>query len=189
MILNQQQEQVVDLGRRRLLRAALGCTAALITSPALAVTTSREKDRQIFFYNTHTGETLRTVYRASGKYLPESLKDVNRILRDHYTDQVFKMDPALLDYLYHVRQRLGGRQPFHIICGYRSPKTNAQMREKSSGVARKSLHVEGKAIDIRLPDVELAQLRRAAIALKQGGVGYYPGSDFVHLDTGKVRSW
>jgi uncharacterized protein YcbK (DUF882 family) len=181
-------QAVVDHGRRRLLRGALGCTAALLSAPALAVP-SRDKERVLSFYNTHTGESLRTVYRASGKYVPEALKDVNRILRDHYTNQTSPIDPELLDMLYSLRQRLGSREAFHIISGYRSPKTNAQKAAKSKGVAKKSLHLEGKAIDVRLPGVELVQLRKAAVALAQGGVGYYPGSNFVHLDTGKVRSW
>jgi uncharacterized protein YcbK (DUF882 family) len=187
-IFSRDDQPLVDHGRRRLLRAALGCTAALISAPVLAVPT-REKERILSFYNTHTGETLRTVYRASGKYIPDALKDVSRILRDHQTDQMRAIDPELLDILYTVRQKVGSRKDFHIICGYRSPKTNAMKAAKSSGVAKKSLHVEGKAIDVRLPGVELAQLRKAAIATNQGGVGYYPGSNFVHLDTGKVRTW
>jgi len=178
----------VDVGRRRLLRVAAGCAAGLFSAPLLAVP-AKEKERKIALYNTHTGETLTRVYRANGKYVRESLREINHILRDHRNDEVSVIDPDLIDQLYNLRKRLDGKQPFHIICGYRSPETNAIMRLESSGVAKRSLHMEGRAIDVRLPGTKLSQLRKAALAMKQGGVGYYPKSDFVHIDTGQVRTW
>ena len=115
---------------------------------------------------------------------------LNTFLRDHYSGIVGSMDPTLFDLLYRVRQALGTSQTFDVISGYRSPVTNSTLRNtRGGGVARKSLHMEGKAIDVRLPGVPLAELRDAAKSLKAGGVGYYPDSQFVHVDTGRVRSW
>lgn len=188
MLFFQKNHQEVDHDRRRMLRAAAGATLGLIAAPALAVP-SRSKEHQLAFYNTHTGESLKTVYRANGHYIAGALRDINRILRDYRTDKVAAIDPKLLDILYHLRYSVGSRSQLHIISGYRSPETNATMHEKSRGVAKKSLHMEGKAIDIRLPGTDLAQVRKAAIALKRGGVGYYPRSEFVHVDTGKIRTW
>lgn len=185
---HQSEAQAVDAGRRRILRMAAGCAAGLFSAPLLAVPT-REKDRKIALFNTHTGESLQAVYRANGKYVPETLREINRILRDHRNDKVSRIDPDLLDQLYNLRKKFDSGKPFHIISGYRSPESNAEMHENSSGVAKRSLHLEGRAIDVRLPGIKLSQLKRAALAMKQGGVGYYPKSDFVHLDTGKVRTW
>jgi uncharacterized protein YcbK (DUF882 family) len=111
------------------------------------------------------------------------------VLRDHRTDEVAEMDPRLLDLLFNLQGKLGASTPFHVISGYRSPRSNAMLVAKGGGVAKKSLHMQGKAIDIRLPGRELADLRKAALGLKAGGVGYYPKSDFVHVDVGRVRHW
>lgn len=146
-------------------------------------------ERKIYFYNTHTGETLDSVFWANGEYLPEALVEINHILRDYRTDEIKRIDPSLLDILYSVRKRLGSREPFHIISGYRSAETNALLRRTSTGIARNSLHIEGKAIDIRLPGCESRTLWKAALELRAGGVGFYRSSDFVHLDTGRVRRW
>jgi uncharacterized protein YcbK (DUF882 family) len=110
-------------------------------------------------------------------------------MRDHRTGETKSIDPRLLDLLYAVKKRLGATQPFHIISGYRSPKTNAILRKNAGGVARKSLHIEGKAVDIRLPDAELSALRKVTMDLRGGGVGYYPKSDFIHVDLGLLRYW
>lgn len=138
----------------------------------------------------HTGEQLRGVeYFSGGMYLPDALAEVNHHLRDWRTDEVHPIDPALLDLLYDLARATGTSRPFQVISGYRSPTTNALLRKRSSGVAASSLHMRGKAIDIRLADVPLARLRSAAQSLRRGGVGYYPASDFVHVDTGRVRTW
>lgn len=124
-----------------------------------------------------------------GGYDPTTLARVNHFLRDFRTDEVHAIDPGVLDTLFAVRSRVGRDDPFHVISGYRSPETNAYLRRHSSGVAKHSLHMEGRAIDVRLPGIPTAKLRDIALTMQRGGVGYYPASDFVHLDTGRVRFW
>lgn len=145
--------------------------------------------KSLSFYNTHTGEKLDTTFWADGVYIPESLAEINYLLRDHRNNAVTEMNIELFDLLYTLRTNLDSREPFHVISGYRSPETNAKLRNHSTGVAKKSLHMEGKAIDINLPGRNLADLRKVAIGLGQGGVGYYPSSNFVHVDRGRVRTW
>ncbi|NWG31365.1 MAG: DUF882 domain-containing protein [Rhodocyclaceae bacterium] len=146
--------------------------------------------RSLAFRHTHTGEQLSVVYAVDDRYLPGALTALNHFLRDHYTGQVGTIDPQLFDLLFRLRLELGCSDPFHVISGYRCPETNAQLKAtRGGGVARHSLHMDGKAIDIRLPGVPLADLRAAAIDLRQGGVGYYPREQFVHVDTGRVRTW
>ena len=146
-------------------------------------------ERVLVLYNTHTGEQLKTVYCANGEYIPGALAEINHILRDHRNEQIGAMDPQLLDLLHSISTRLDSRQPFHVISGFRSKETNAMLAERSGGVAKHSLHMQGTAIDIRLPGCDLSVLRKAAVALQGGGVGYYPRSDFVHVDVGRVRYW
>jgi uncharacterized protein YcbK (DUF882 family) len=147
--------------------------------------------RELSFDNIHTGERLKVEYWANGQYLPDALLEVNRLLRDFRTGQVHPIAPQLLDLLTHLRDRLETTQPVNVISGFRSPTTNAMLRaeHEHSGVASKSLHMQGMAIDIRIPGRELADLHIAALAERGGGVGYYPQSDFVHVDVGRVRSW
>jgi uncharacterized protein YcbK (DUF882 family) len=147
--------------------------------------------RVLRFAHLHTGERLSVEYFAAGGYLPDALAAVNRLLRDFRTGDVGVIDPALLDQLHALRAATGSSAPFEIISGFRSGATNEALRARSesSGVARRSLHLEGRAIDIRLADVPLAGLRDAALSLRQGGVGFYPASNFVHIDTGRVRAW
>ncbi|MDH5592439.1 MAG: DUF882 domain-containing protein, partial [Gammaproteobacteria bacterium] len=114
---------------------------------------------------------------------------INRVLRDHRTGDIIDIDPTLVDLLNILHHKMNGRKPFHVISGYRSPKTNESLRKQTSGVAKKSFHMQGRAIDIRLPGRELTALRKAAINLQAGGVGFYPKSDFIHIDTGRVRHW
>lgn len=173
--------------RRRFLAYSSGVAASLILPGAFAHTTPRE--RTLSFQNLHTGEKLSTVYWAEGDYITDSLKDIERILRDHRTGDKHPIDPHLLDILTAVQHKTETNKPFQIISGYRSPKTNNMLNSTSSGVAKRSLHMLGKAIDIRIPGYDLHQLRRAALSLKAGGVGYYAKSNFVHLDTGRVRHW
>ena len=145
--------------------------------------------RQISFFNTHTGEQMGSVFWEAGEYRADELRRINHILRDPLTGETKEMDVRLVDLLYRLRQDLAAPTPFHIVCGYRSPQTNAALRRGNPGVAARSLHMTGQAVDIRLPGVPLAALRRAALALKAGGVGYYPQSGFIHLDVGPVRAW
>jgi uncharacterized protein YcbK (DUF882 family) len=148
-----------------------------------------QAERSLAFYNTHTAERLETLYWVQGSYLPESLGEISYILRDHRTDEIQDIDARLLDLLFALRKGLETQEPFHIISGYRSAQTNARLHAQSSGVAENSLHLLGQAIDVRIPGRALPVLRKAAMTLKGGGVGYYPKSDFVHIDVGRVRYW
>ena len=145
--------------------------------------------RTLAFRNTHTDEAVKVTYWEGGEYSPDALASVNHVLRDFRTGDVHPIEPKLLDLLTLLQSRTETTQPYQIISGYRSPRTNALLHERSGGVATHSLHMEGKAIDIRVPGVRLASLRDAALGLSLGGVGYYPSSDFVHVDVGRVRRW
>jgi uncharacterized protein YcbK (DUF882 family) len=185
------------LNRRAFL--GLGATAAaalVIPSPAVAAlepaTRRKPAERALGFFNTHTGERLTTTYCCEGVYQPEALQKINFILRDFRANEIKPIDPALLDLLHELRGTLGSDSPYHVISGYRSAQTNAMLRSRGgagSGVASGSMHLLGKAIDIRVPGVKLADLREAARSLRLGGVGFYPSSNFVHVDTGRVRYW
>jgi len=155
----------------------------------MARTTVQLRRRSLKFYALHTGETLTTTYWENGRYIPGELERVNYILRDFRANEVKPIDPALLDLLTRIHYRLGTNEPFQVISGYRSPLTNAMLHANSEGVAVHSLHIDGRAIDICVPDRSLGQLRGAAIAQQSGGVGYYPKSNFVHVDTGRIRFW
>jgi uncharacterized protein YcbK (DUF882 family) len=180
-----------SISRRRFLRmGVLAAAASGVPCPALALERMTQRfERALEFYNVHTGESLRAVYWVKGKYLPMSLRDINYVLRDHHSDQVKPIDPQLLDLLYTIDKIVGLRDSFHVLSAYRSPATNARLRMFYSGVAEHSMHIEGKAIDVRFTGSDLQMVRRLALDLQWGGVGYYPGSNFVHLDTGPVRSW
>lgn len=181
----------VNLNRRRFLKlGALTILASLPPCSSFAsILESIFPERSLSLYNIHTGESLEAVYWANGRYLSEPLAEINHILRDHRTGKKQSFDTRLLDLLYSIRTKLEVQQPFYIISGYRSPKTNAILRKWDGGVARKSYHMYGKAVDIRLPGFRLSSLRRVAMEQKGGGVGYYPRSGFIHLDLGSVRYW
>ena len=174
--------------RRRLLTSLAAAAAAAAVSPARLFAESWEP-RDVAFVHTHTHEQLSVTYFAGGFYDSDSLAALNWFLRDHRTGDQHPIDPALFDILHGLRLATGTAAPFQVISGYRSPRTNGALREKSRGVAAGSLHLQGRAIDIRLADVSSAALRDAAIRLGRGGVGYYASSDFVHLDTGRFRTW
>jgi len=145
--------------------------------------------RSLALHNLHTGESINTAYWADGRYIPDAMRHISWLLRDFRTDQVHPIDPQLLDVVARLCGRLGARTPVHVISGYRSAQTNAMLAATTDGVAQNSLHMEGKAIDIRVPGHRLNHVRAAAVSLRAGGVGYYPHSDFVHIDTGRVRTW
>lgn len=174
--------------RRSLIRfGAFASLAALAAPKSLLASTGGS--RTISLYNTHSLETLTTEYWVDGWYHPDAIASLNQILRDWRTDEVTEIDFGLLDLIWQVQQRMDVSEPVHIICGYRSPKTNARLARTNQGVARNSYHIRGQAVDIRVPGRDLRGLRETAIALDVGGVGYYPRSDFVHIDTGPVRTW
>jgi len=174
--------------RRRFLQLGLGTTAGLAMPTAFANIIA-EPERKLALLNLHTGESINATYWAEGQYQTSELRAINQVLRDHRTGDIHQMDNDLIDLLNILHHKMSGKQAFHVISGYRSPKTNAKLSYNSSGVAKKSLHMQGKAIDIRLPGRELSALRSATLKLQAGGVGYYPKSDFIHLDTGRVRQW
>jgi uncharacterized protein YcbK (DUF882 family) len=176
------------LARRRFLGLGIAGLAMSTGWPAMAARLAAP-ERVVSFDNLHTGETLRTVYWAGGGYVPEALREIDHVLRDFRTNEVLSIDPALIDLLFALRREMGSAAPFAVISGYRSPTTNARLQRNGGGVATRSLHMVGKAIDIRLPGRRLRDLREAALGLRGGGVGYYPKSNFVHVDTGRVRFW
>ena len=184
--------------RRRLLLsggALAGATAAFgwppraVAGPAGTETAGAAAARHLTLKNVHTPEILDVVYRRGDEYLPDALAQAEAVLRDYRTGERHPIDPHLLDIHYEVAQSIGVEPVFSVISGYRSPQTNAMLHERSAGVASHSLHMEGRAIDVRLTDVNCADLADKALQLKRGGVGYYRQSDFVHLDTGRVRTW
>jgi len=178
------------IARRRFLAiASLAAAQLVVPGVAMARTRVRIRRRMLRFYNLHTGESLKTVYWENGEYDPDELARVNYILRDFRANEIKPIDPALLDLLVGVQHRLGTSQPFRVISGYRSPITNAMLHANGEGVAVHSLHIDGKAIDVCVEGRSLAQIRRAAWNLQGGGVGYYPRSGFVHVDTGRIRWW
>ena len=170
--------------------SALATAAALSPAPVFgAIERLFQPERNLSFYNTHTGETLVSCYFRSGRYRRSALKDINYILRDHRTGGIRPIETHLLDILHALSIELKTDTPFHVISGYRSAKSNAILRRKSKKVASGSLHMKGKAVDIRLPGCSTTKLRNTALKLRAGGVGYYRRLDFIHIDTGRVRYW
>ena len=179
--------------RRRFLTTAAGAAAALLAGHRNGWTDapapSGARERALSFFNTHTGESVNAVYWCDGAYRPEELSKLYRVLRDHRTGGVRDIDCRLFDLLHTLRTDLGTSKPFHVISCYRSPKTNSGLRAAGRAVAEKSLHMEGKAMDVRIPGVPIEVLHRAAVARRAGGVGFYLGPQFVHVDVGRVRYW
>ncbi len=177
-----------------LLLIALGtCLIGAGSLPTAATSTAAPSDaelRRLRLYHTHTGERIDIVYRRGGTFLPEAEQQLDYFLRDHRTGEVKHYDPHVFDILSDVAASVGHPEAeIEIICGYRTSWSNEFLRAGSSGVAKSSLHMQAHAIDIRIPGVDTLTLRDAALALGRGGVGYYPRSGFVHVDTGRVRTW
>jgi uncharacterized protein YcbK (DUF882 family) len=176
--------------RRDVLRLAGGIAAgALLGGRSAFAARPLVADRTLAFLSINTGEHLRAEYCVDGRYQPDAMRAIGHLLRDHRTDAVHAIDPTLLDQLFTLQRRLDATEPYHVVCGYRSPETNAFLCRQHSGVAQNSYHLDGRAVDVFLPDRELVQLRSAALDLAAGGVGYYPRGGFVHLDTGPARTW
>jgi uncharacterized protein YcbK (DUF882 family) len=176
-------------GRRRLLSAGAGLLALPMLALARRARAIAPSTRSLSFLHTHTGERLSLVYAAGDAYVPAALARLNWFLRDFRNGETRAIDPQLLDQLHLLAEVTRTRAVFEVISGYRSPSTNESLQRQGGGVATHSLHLEGRAIDVRLADVPLADLRDAAASLRAGGVGFYPQSQFVHLDTGRVRRW
>jgi uncharacterized protein YcbK (DUF882 family) len=186
-LMSKLQVRTPILGRRHFLT---GVSASLfVPRPAFAIGASGV--RQLAFDNLHTGEKVKVEYWAEGQYLQDALAQINHVLRDFRSGEVHPIAPQLLDLISMLQARLETTGPVSIISGYRSPATNVMLRgeREHSGVATKSLHMQGMAIDLRIAGRSLAAVRTAALAQRLGGVGYYPQSDFVHVDVGRVRSW
>lgn len=177
--------------RRRLLKAGMALTlTGLGARPAFALVNPIDTGvRELNFYNLHTGESLKAAYWEKGEYVQEALADINHILRDYRNNEILPIEPRLLDLLHQLRLKLDTTQPIQIISGYRSPASNALLAAHSDGVAKGSLHMLGQAADIHIESVSLTHLHSAALELQGGGVGYYPSSNFVHVDVGRVRTW
>ncbi len=177
-----------QLTRRGLLVLGAATLTGLSAVPSQALALAA-KPRSISLINLHTKEEFAGIFWSGGRLRANALERLNHVLRDHRTDEVYPIAPNLLDVLHDLHARLSTDEPFHVVSGYRSPKTNARLRKKSKGVARKSFHMRGMAIDIRVPGVDTASLTKAARAMRAGGVGYYRKSGFIHLDIGPVRNW
>jgi uncharacterized protein YcbK (DUF882 family) len=178
-----------------LLRAGtrLGLAGALLlgASNALQNAVAEGDTRSISFHHVHTGEDITITYKRDGRYDEAALKKLDWFMRDWRMEQETHMDPHLFDLLWETDREVGGKEPIQVICGYRAPGTNAMLRERSTGVAQFSQHINGQAIDFYIPDVPLAKIREVGLRLQRGGVGFYPtsGSPFVHMDTGSIRHW
>ena len=179
--------------RRNFLMLAGAGTAGLIAAPsfpmpALAFPTAPYK-RSLAFRNLRTGEALDVVYWADGTYLPDATQRIAQVMRDGRTEEIHSIDHRLVDLMARLRGTLRSSEPIQVVCGYRSPETNELLHETTEGVASNSLHMVGEAVDLRVIDRPLGYVHRVAVSLKAGGVGYYPHSNFVHVDVGPVRHW
>ncbi|HEY1503786.1 MAG TPA: YcbK family protein [Stellaceae bacterium] len=184
---------IARLTRRKFIAAAGATAAGVIAAPsfsmpAIALPTAPYK-RALAFRNLRTGELLDLVYWADGRYLPDATREIARVMRDGRTDEVHSIDHSLVDLMARLRGTLRSSQPIQVVCGYRSPETNEMLRETTEGVASNSLHMAGEAVDLRVIDRPLGYVRRVAVNMKAGGVGYYPHSNFVHVDVGPIRYW
>lgn len=166
-----------------------GAIAGVATAAASSAALALPNLRRLALVNTHTGDAYNDAYWTAGDYVPHALGAIAHVMRDHRSGEERAIDPRLLDLLHDLHASVGASAPYQIISGYRSPATNAALHAQTNGVASRSLHMDGRAIDIRISGIDLPRLRDAAIHMRRGGVGFYPDSDFIHVDTGRVRTW
>ena len=179
----------LEISRRRLLLGG-ACLMAASLLPETAMASRTAPARMLRFYNPNTGERASACYWERGGYVADGLNEFNWLFRDYRADDAqISIDARLFDQLFELQRKLGVQNEIHVVCGYRSAQTNARLRRNNRGVAKQSLHVQGQAVDIRIPGVELSRIRNAGLSLNRGGVGYYPRSNFVHIDTGPIRHW
>ncbi len=197
MASNAEAQAAFDADRRGFLRhglaagmmAALGATILPGTSWAQDANPAALGGRDIHIFNAHTGDKFIGSYWHNGRYLPDAFAGIKHVMRDHRSGDTFPIDPRLMDILFVLQNKLDSKGGFRVLSGYRSPKSNALLRRNGEGVAKNSLHMTGQAIDISMPGTPLSRLHNTALAVHSGGVGYYPKTGFVHVDTGRVRSW
>lgn len=178
-----------DRTRRQFLQIGLVTAACGIATPALSAIPHMKNLRSLAFHNLHTDEKLRVTYFENGVYSRSGLSKINHVMRDHYSGDVCDMHVRLMDLLYDLQNRVHNDRPIEIISAYRSPKTNLRLASASDGVAKNSYHTKGMAIDIRMDGTSLMKIHNTALAMRRGGVGYYPDSEFVHVDVGPLRRW
>jgi uncharacterized protein YcbK (DUF882 family) len=181
-----------SLSRRSFLKNSMSLSVAAIASVSVMepmLSFAGNGAYNISFSNQRSGETFSGVYRVGNKYLPQAFERINYVMRDVREDEIFPMDPRVIDILAIVHRYLDANEPYSVLSGYRSPHTNAELRSNSEGVAKRSLHMSGQAVDLRLGEISAVNIRKAAVKLAAGGVGYYPRSGFVHLDSGTFRTW
>jgi uncharacterized protein YcbK (DUF882 family) len=185
------EDDAISTSRRRFIKNMAYGSLLALSVPELsdAAIKHTHYHRSLAFHNINTGDKLRLTYFEQGKYVKDALQEISYLFRDIHTGDMHAIDTALLDQLYDLKTLIGVKKPFHIVSGYRSPYTNAKLRQRSHAVAKHSLHMQGRAIDIRIEGVETKVIRNAALAMRSGGVGYYPKANFVHLDTGEFRTW
>ena len=176
-------------GRAVLMALAAALALAAAAAAQTVITAAPEPERTLSFHSTHNGERLRVVYRRGENYLRPALDDIKHVLRDPFTNEEVAIDPALLDFLYDLLQKVGFRGEVEVVCGYRCVETNTRLHNQSGGVVLGSQHIKGRALDFRLPGIDTKKAYETARAMKRGGTGYYKASDFIHIDTGPVRSW
>jgi uncharacterized protein YcbK (DUF882 family) len=184
--------EAIDKTRRKVCGMGLSALACSLSSPAFARWPRPpvvDTDRHLSFHNLHTDERLQVTYWQGGIYDRAAWEKINHILRDHYTGQSHVMDLRLVDLLHDLQTKLENDNTIEIISGYRSPLTNQRLAEASGGVAKNSYHLRGMAIDIRMDGTTLPHLHDTALVMDRGGVGYYPDSQFVHVDVGPIRRW
>jgi uncharacterized protein YcbK (DUF882 family) len=179
----------MGISRRTVLHSGAALAGVSLGGFGASLFAAEQDVRSIALTNLHTGEHLQTDYFRNGGYVQEALDQIEKVLRDFRNGERHVMDPKLMDYLVDVAAKVGAKPSFSVISGYRSPATNEKLHEKSSGVSQHSLHMQGRAIDVRINGVDCADLAASALQLKRGGVGYYKASNFVHLDTGAFRTW
>ena len=192
LVKNNKEIPAINSGMNRRKFIALGLsvvTATLVPKKILAAVKDSPAEKKLSFYNVYSHENLETIYWKDGQFVPEALSMINHIFRDSRTGKVKAIKTDLLDLLFSIHEKLKNKEPFHIISGYRTPHSNALLRKKIKGVARNSLHMYGKAVDLNLPGYSAKYIRRTAMSLRRGGVGYYPRSKFVHIDIGQIRYW
>jgi len=180
---------IQDPSRRRFLQLGLVASACLLARPTLATSLAGPRMKEIAIHNLHTDDNLRVTFWKDGSFVPSALEKINYTLRDFRSGDVYPIEPKLVELLHDLQYQLRTDKPFQLISGYRSPKTNAMLASNSDGVAKKSLHTHGLAADVRMEGVSLRKLQTTALLMSRGGVGFYPKSDFVHVDVGRVRHW